>query len=59
MLTFVVQTPLARGVRRLATPPRFGNFRRLPDQSLQALQGVRTVALLRTEALRKQAELTR
>lgn len=58
MLVFAVEPPLARGARRLAAPARLGNFRRLPDQCLQTLQGIRTIMLLRAEALRKQAEDT-
>lgn len=56
MLVFAVEPPFARGTRRLAAPARLGNFRRLPNQCLQTFQGIRTIALLRAEALREQAE---
>lgn len=56
MLAF--QTPPLRRARRLAAPARLGNFCRLLDQCPQTLQGIRTIALLRTEALCEQAEDT-
>lgn len=58
MLVLAVEPPFARRARRFAAPARLGNFRRLPDQCPQTFQGIRTITLLRAEALCEQAEDT-